>query len=261
MAEYLTFKLWEGTVPHDTPDLPMANEMRFYSAGEGKRPCLLVLPGGGYVHCNPDGHEGAAIAEYFTAEGFHAAVLTYRLAPHRYPAALSDAQRGMRILRAHADALGIISDKIAAIGFSAGGNLAASLAVLPDEARIGDALDDYSPRPNACVLCYPAIDLHDPRIASGRSLFGEKLPENVEEFSLQNRVTDKTAPTFFFHTSDDPGVSVKHSLVYAAALRDHGVPFEMHIYPHGKHGVGLAKDMPDVSGWAPLAVAWLRRTL
>ena len=90
---------------------------------------------------------------------------------------------------------------------------------------------------------------------------GFLLPENVEEFSLQNRVTDKTAPTFFFHTSDDPGVSVKHSLVYAAALRDHGVPFEMHIYPHGKHGVGLAKNMPDVSGWAPLAVAWLRRTL
>ena len=86
------------------------------------------------------------------------------------------------------------------------------------------------------------FDLHDPKIASGRSLFAERLPEKVEEYSLQNRVTDKTVPTFFFHTSDDSGVSVKHSLVYASALRDHGVPFEMHIYPHGKHGLGLALD-------------------
>ncbi|MBE6611186.1 MAG: alpha/beta hydrolase [Ruminococcaceae bacterium] len=253
--------LWNDVIPYNSVDAPVPNLLEFYPAGEGKRPCVLVLPGGGYSTCNAEGHEGRAIAEYVNAYGYHAAVLTYRLVPHRYPAALSDAQRAMKLLRHRAEELGIIPDKIVSMGFSAGGNLSASLGVLPDEAKIGDELDDISPVPNGCVMGYPAIDLHDPQIASGRSLFAERLPEFVEEFSLQNRVTDKTPPCFLWHTSDDNGVGSQHSLLFALALKEHKIPYELHIYPHGRHGLGLAKDKPDVSGWANLALDWIRRTI
>lgn len=253
-----TFTLWEAKIPYHNPELEMPNRMDFYPCeGEEKRACVLVLPGGGYSWHAP--HEGEPVAQFFNSKGFHAAVLYYRVTPYRYPAALSDAQRGIRILRANADALGILPDKIVSLGFSAGGNLSASLGVLEDTAKIGDALDEISPVPNGCVLCYAALDLRDPKIASGRALFSKDLPENVERYSLQNRVTEHTPPMFLWHTSDDASVKSAHSLVFAEALRDHGVPFEMHIYPHGKHGLGLAPDKPDVSGWADLAAAWISR--
>ena len=126
-----------------------------------------------------------------------------------------------------------------------------------------DAIDAYSCMPNGAILCYPVIAVIGDysHAGSGKNLLGEQYGALAEEMSLQNRVTDQTPKMFVWHTSDDGVVNVKNSLVLGERLRDHGIPFEMHIYPHGQHGLALAKDREDVRGWADLAADWVLRNI
>ena len=115
-------------------------------------------------------------------------------------------------------------------------------------------------RPDVAVLCYPVITFGPPsaHLGSRKNLLGDDPPQElIDQMSAEKRVTARTPPTFIFHTADDAGVPVENALMYSAALRANKVPFELHVYEHGRHGVGLAKDDPILSTWTQRCAAWL----
>lgn len=220
---------------------------------------VIVCPGGGYGHRAP--HESGPIAEAFNARGFSAFVLDYRVAPYRYPAALQDAQRAVRLVRSQADELKIDPSAIALLGFSAGGHLVATAGThheVGDESA-SDPLERLSSRPDALILCYPVISFgpHGHR-GSCLNLLGDPPPaELVADLCNELRVTPQTPPSFLWHTADDPGVPVMNSLMFAQACAANGVPFELHVYRSGRHGLGLAPEFPHIASWVDLAGEWL----
>jgi acetyl esterase/lipase len=225
----------------------------------------MICPGGGYVALAP--HESEPVAQWINGFGFHAAVLRYRRGPHhRHPAPIQDAQRGLRMLRSHAEEWGIDPQAIGVLGFSAGGHLASSLAVHHDRFHhAGDDLAGHvSARPDAAVLCYPVIDMVGVATHAGSrfNLLGEEpTPELLSLMATHNHVTDDTPPTFLWHTVEDAAVPMENSFLFASACRAAGVPVEVHVYETGKHGLGLAPDQPDVRTWTDHAAAFLQRHL
>jgi len=229
-------------------------------ATETSRGAVVICPGGAYSHRAP--HEGAPVAERFNREGIHAFVLHYRVAPHRYPAALMDGIRAIRIVRSRAGEWNVDPERIAVLGFSAGGHLAASSGVLFTEApdAIGDEVERIEGRPDALVLCYPVITSGPfANHGSFENLLGPGVSSvRRAEVSLELRVTEETPPAFLWHTSDDNGVPVENSLLFAQALHRHRIPFELHVFPHGPHGLGLAEEQdPRIAGWMDHCCAWL----
>jgi len=206
-------------------------------------PAVVVLPGGGYaLHAE---HEGEPVARFYQQKGFHAFVLKYRILPDIYPAALEDVQAFVRFLRSHAKELKVDPNRIFVVGFSAGGHLAALSAT----SEAADA------RPNGVILGYPVTSSRQKCV---RNFCGgdEALAENL---SIENRVTPETPPVFLWHTGEDAAVDVRQSLTFGAALKEQGVPFEMHIFPHGPHGLGLGKLTQDVGSWPQMSVDWIIR--
>lgn len=253
--------LWEGHPPASAP----ADDFRpwldlYLLPGPAVRGAVLVCPGGGYGGRAP--HEQAPIAERYNAAGFHAFVLQYRVAPHRHPAPLLDASRAVRLIRSEAAAWHVDPDHIAVCGFSAGGHLTASLGVHFElnALNTGDTLDRVSCRPDALILAYPVISASTfGHRGSLRNLLGpDPDPELLALMSLETQVTAETSPAFIWHTAADEAVPVENSLAFAGALSRAGVPFELHIYPEGRHGLGLAEEDAHVATWTDLSVAWLR---
>ena len=208
------------------------------------RPAVVVLPGGGYSTCSY--REGERIAIAYNAAGFHSFVLDYSVAPHRYPAPLYDAANAVKCIRENADKWGIDKNKVVVAGFSAGGHLAAALSTLWCNEKVfkKDEITSELHKPNACILSYPVITSGDKAERdSFKRLLGEQAKKEIVEFlSLENRVTEKTPPTFLWHTYEDMIVPVENSLLYATALAKHRIPCEMHIYPIGPHGLSRASD-------------------
>ncbi|MBQ8407334.1 MAG: alpha/beta hydrolase [Clostridia bacterium] len=261
----MQLKLWENDIPYFDPLADTPNQMTtFLLETTEKHPCVVVLPGGGYS--GRAKHEGGPIAEFFNSQGFHAVVVDYRVAPNRFPAGLSDVQRAVRILRVNAEEWHVDPERIVTCGFSAGGHLAASSILYSDVytcTRAADEIDSMPHIPNGAILGYPVISVEAGfgHIGSGRNLLGEAYEAEKESFFLAKHVTGNTPPVYLWHTSDDAGVNVKNSLIFAEALRDHNVPFEMHVFPHGPHGIGLAEDYPDAKQWKTLAADWIRRNV
>ncbi len=224
---------------------------------------MLVCPGGGYGVLASD-HEGQQVAKWLNTIGVTAVVLKYRLGPrYHHPAPLTDAQRGLRYIRAHAADLGIAPDRVGVMGFSAGGHLASTLSTHFDAGRADspDPIERESCRPDFAVLAYPVISFTADfsHRGSARNLLGENPdPELLKSLSHETQVTDQTPPTFLFHTGEDKGVPVQNSLVYYQALVEHGVPAELHVYQNGPHGVGLAPGDPVLSTWTERLTAWLK---
>ena len=231
--------------------------------GDTPRGLVLVFPGGGYSGRAP--HEHRPVAECFNQYGFHGAVLDYRTA-NTCPTPLAlgpweDAQRAVRLVRLFAGEWHVKADKIAVLGFSAGGHLTAWTATRfsagdPNAAHPADRL---SSRPDAAVPCYPVISA-GPHGHSGsiQNLAGPTpTPEQIEFFSNERHVTPQTPPMFLWHTADDGGVPVENSLFMAQALRNAKVPFALHVYPTGNHGLGLAANAPLAKSWPELCAAWL----
>ena len=207
------------------------------------RPCILICPGGGY-HFVSD-RENQAVAMQYLAMGYHVAVLTYSVAPAMWPTALHQLAEAVALLREHSGEWFIDPDKIVVEGFSAGGHLAASLAVLwhrPEiAASIGRTPEQI--RPNAMILCY-AVLIYGEKThrKSWQNLLGSD-EERKKRFSLEKLVTPQCPPCFLWHTGTDMTVPVENSLYFACALRENGVPFDLHIFERGRHGLSLANDL------------------
>ncbi|WP_382381884.1 alpha/beta hydrolase [Formosa undariae] len=227
---------------------------------------VIICPGGGYAIMNWD-WEGTDIAKWLNSQGIVAIVLKYRLPRSKsnivsYKSPILDAQRAVRLTRHHAKAWGVDSTRIGIMGFSAGGHVAATLAVHYNEkyAEPTDNIDLLSARPDFSVLVYPVItfkdDFTDPN--SRKRLLNDNLDEKlIEHFSTELHVTAETPAAFIMHSTDDTGVPVQNSLKYYEALVNNKVEAEMHLYPIGWHGYALARDNPYLSTWTERLEAWL----
>ncbi|MEN6581455.1 MAG: alpha/beta hydrolase [Armatimonadota bacterium] len=224
------------------------------------RGAVLVCPGGGYENRAP--HEAGIIAKRFNSEGYHAFVVHYSVAPRRHPQPLKDVSRAIRIIRSRASEWKVDPDHIAVCGFSAGGHLTGSIGVHYDKDYLkgNNPLDSINNRPDALILCYPVISSGKfANEGSFMNLLGDQdTPEVRREMSLELQVNENTPPAFLWHTVSDDGVPVENSILFASALRAHGVGFEMHLYPVGQHGLGLAEGDPHIATWAGLCGQWLK---
>ena len=229
---------------------------------EGKQNAAVVIcPGGGYG--KRADHEGGPVAEWLNTLGISAFVLRYRVAPYVYPSALLDAQRALRTIRFRADEYGIDPGRTGILGFSAGGHLASAAGVLYDQGNEEDPepLERFSSRPDYLILCYPVISMTDGVTHQGskKNLLGDTPDEELaRRLSSELQVTAETPPTFLWHTSDDASVPVENSLRFASALSRHYVPFDLHVYAHGLHGLGLAEEEPHTRTWTEACASWLK---
>ena len=206
-----------------------------------KHPCLLICPGGGYEFCSK--REQEPIAFYFLPDGFNVFILEYSVAPHRYPTQLREVAAAMELIYKYADVWHCDTNRIVIMGFSAGGHLAAHYSNDYSCPEIRAVFPDSKPV-QASILCYPVITA-DPtwaHLGSFDALLGKKdrTSEDILKFSCDKLVTDSTPPAFLWHTSEDPCVPVMNSLLYAQALAVHRIPFELHVYPHGGHGLATS---------------------
>ncbi|MBE2204458.1 MAG: alpha/beta hydrolase [Chthoniobacterales bacterium] len=259
-----TIPLWEGPVPHakgtadrDIPTLDIYEPFgsRFSDAA------ILILPGGGYEKLSAQ--EGEGFAGFFQLHGFKSFVLNYRLGSsgYRHPAMLADVTRAMRLVRSRAAADGFRPDKIILIGSSAGGHLAATLLTKWDAGNPNDPdpVERVSSRPDLGVLCYPVITMRTATHGGSRAnLLGQTPSAALQaELSAEEHVAATTPPCFVWHTWEDPSVPVDNALLFVGALQKVGVPFELHIYQDGGHGLG----MKDGTFWQEDCLRWLKRRL
>ena len=250
----------KGDLPRDIPTLTPF----LAPAGNNSGSAIVICPGGGYGGLAS--HEGATYAQFLQQQGINGFVLKYRLgsAGYRHPIMLGDAARALRTVRANAKQWKIDPDKIGIMGSSAGGHLASTLLTHFDAGnpQASDPIDRISSRPSLGVLCYPVITLGEfTHRGSKRNLLGDKpAAELVELLSNEKQVTGNTPPTFLWHTVQDKAVPVENSLQFATALRKAGVPFALHVYQKGRHGIGLADKPPfkNIHPWAKDLVFWLK---
>jgi acetyl esterase/lipase len=247
-----------GDEPVDKPKITVYRAPTETASGAA----VVVCPGGGYVVVAAD-HEGRKVAEWLNSLGVSAFVLQYRLGPrYRHPAPLRDVLRAIRTVRARAFEWGVDPARIGVLGFSAGGHLASAAATLFSEGdpTADDPVERVDSRPDFAVLAYPVISLAGAAAHTGSRdhLLGpDAPPELVLELSTDSRVTPRTPPTFLFHTADDGSVPVENSLVFFAAMRQKGVPGELHVFAHGRHGVGLAPEDKALAHWPLLCARWM----
>jgi len=221
------------------------------------KPAMLICPGGAYrEHAD---HEGRGYAEWLTKHGVHCFVLEYRLGSmgDRYPAPFEDVVRAIKLIRHRAACWGVDASRVGIMGSSAGGHLAATLLTHFDNGHpdSADALERQSSRPDLGILCYPVISMeYRPHLASRANLLGDPAdPHLVRLLSNENQVSPRVPPCFIWHTFSDPSVNIGHSLAFATALNDAGVPFELHTYQTGGHGLGLKTEHP----WAEGCLTWM----
>ena len=225
---------------------------------------FVICPGGGYGGLAP--HEGAGYAEWLAENGIAGIVLKYRLGSkgYRHPAMLNDAARALRLTRSKAAEWKIDPQRVGVMGSSAGGHLASTILTHFDEGKADatDPIERLSSRPDVGILCYPVISM-GPHTHAGskKNLLGENPdPALVELLSNEKQVTKDTPPTFIFHTYEDAAVKVENALEFATALRAAGVPFDLHIYQKGVHGIGLGggRNGGPRHPWAADCLFWLK---
>ncbi len=223
------------------------------------RPAVLILPGGGYVHVSA--REAEPVALHFAARGYVAFWLRYTCDPSPFPVALREAAMAMKYIRTRADDLAIAPNMVAAIGFSAGGHLCGTLGMLYDAPEVADLGAAAQLRPDALGLCYPVA------VSWGRTHEGSFNNLTLGDAALRSRlsleklVRPDMPPTFLWHTRQDEGVPCRNSLVLATALEEAAVPFVLHIYYKGCHGLSVADEtvypswkLPEISQDVP---SWL----
>lgn len=235
-----------------------------------KRPLILICPGGGYEFLSD--REGESIAFKFNSFGYHAAVIYYSIAPVTYPTQLLEVSAAVKYFKDHAEEYHIDPDRIAIFGASAGGHAAADYATGYFRDEVTSVLkvsSDYL-KPAGMILAYPVIT-SGPFAHRGSfdNLLGE-LRDNkkmLDYLSIENRITKETPPAFIWHTFPDGCVPVENSLLLAEAMKKENIPFELHIFPSGDHGLGLADEITlspnrteinkGAAQWIDLCCVWL----
>jgi acetyl esterase/lipase len=267
----VTEPLWPGTPPLSTfngeGDIPQLIITKVVSSQPTA--AVVILPGGGYNGHAMD-HEGYQVADWLSSLGVTSAICTYRLRGkgndgqgYGHPVPMMDAQRAIQSLRARAKELNVDPNRIGVIGFSAGGHLGSTVST--HFAEVDETSDDpiarVPSRPDFSILCYPVIAFGKPytHVGSQRNLIGpEPDPALLASLSNATQVSEQTPPSFLFHTAEDTVVPVQNSLDYFLACQEQHVPAELHVFPTGRHGVGLAKNLPGASQWPGLCERWLR---
>jgi len=223
---------------------------------------VVIAPGGGYSNLSME-REGVQYARWLGTLGVTAFVLKYRLKEYGHPAPLQDMAQAVRIVRSRAEEFRLRADRIGAMGSSAGGHLAASVATLfaHTDASGGTALDSVSARPDFIVLMYPVITFTEDSAHPGsrKSLLGDTpSPELVKLLSVEKQVTATTPPALLIHTQEDMTVPVENSILFYQALTRAGVPAEMYLFQRGPHGVAMRPGLGTTSDWPMLAEQFLR---
>ncbi len=269
-AQTPSFPLWPngapgtlGTADKDIPTLTPFLPVPEKASGAA----IVVCPGGGYGGLA--GHEGKDYALWLNELGIAAFVLKYRLGSggYRHPIMLQDAARAIRTVRARAEEWKLDPKRIGVMGSSAGGHLASTIMTHFDagDANSADPIEKVSSRPDIGILCYAVISMTDELTHGGskQNLLGKNPDaELVKLLSNELQVTKDTPPAFIWHTADDGAVKVENSLQFALALRKNAVPFSLHVYPNGRHGLGLGApiDKPENRlPWVGECALWLKQ--
>lgn len=240
-----------------------------FTMSDGKRPAVVIFPGGGYGYCSD--REGEPIAARFLAAGMHAFILWYSCGEQaRHPAPLLDASWAVATIRERFSEA-VEEHSIAACGFSAGGHLAASLGAHWQEPAYTEPLGiaPGSNRPDALLLCYSVISSGEAaHVDTFQNLLGPQPPQEALAYhSVENHVTGKMPPAFIWHTMEDSLVPVENALLLASAMQKQAVPFELHIYTKGDHGLSTCDEqtapsenyiVKQAQSWIPLSIQWLR---
>jgi acetyl esterase/lipase len=265
------FPLWPNGAPgalgQSSNDIPTLT-LFVPAPGTATGAAMVICPGGGYGHLAT--HEGAGYGQWFAEHGITAFVLKYRLGSngYRHPAMLQDAARAVRLVRARAGEWQLDPRRIGIIGSSAGGHLASTLLTHFDTGNpnASDPVERVSSRPDLGILCYAVISMgRFTHQGSRNNLLGTNPPpELVLDLSNELRVTEDTPPCFLWHTAEDKTVTVENSLEFADALQQAGVPFDLHVYQKGRHGMGLGtreyppKAPAGLHPWTSDCLFWLK---
>lgn len=230
-----------------------------------KKMAVIIIPGGGYYKLTYN--EGSfQIAKWLNTLGISAFVLNYRLPTspdlkQREIAPLQDIQASIKYIRKNAELYGISSDQVGVIGTSAGGHLAATVSnISTDYTELKGDWESISTIPNFAILISPVIDLGEfAHVDSRKSLLGENASqEKISEYSMQNRVTEKTPPTILFHAQNDKTVPVMNSILYYKAMTQHKVKGSLFIFPEGEHRIGITNKSELTDNWKKLCSDWLK---
>jgi len=262
-------RLWTGRAPEalgdddkDTPTLTPYWPTPELATGAA----FVVCPGGGYR--NLAAHEGEPFAKWLNSLGIAAFVLKYRLTTNGYhvPTILLDGERAVRFVRSHAEGWGIDPKRIGMLGSSAGGHLTATVITQFDAGKpdSDDPIERVSSRPDLAVLCYGFILFDVPKPERDEQFLGPNgTPEQKKLLSPRLNVRTDTPTTFIWQTVEDEKVPVDNAFAFATALREKGVPFDLHLYEKGKHGIGLgigSKDDPTkLHPWTKDCAFWLKQ--
>ena len=265
-----SFPLWPdgapGALGKEAKDIPTLTPF-FPETNQATGAAIIICPGGGYGHLAD--HEGRVYAQWLNDHGIAAFVLKYRLGTnYQHPSMLQDASRAMRLVRARAGEWKLDSKRIGIMGSSAGGHLASTLLTHFDmgDTNSSDAIEQQSSRPDLGILCYAVITMGKFTHQGSRKnlLDTNATPELVAELSNELQVTKDTPPTFLWHTYEDTVVPVENSLQFAEALRIAKVPFDLHVYQKGGHGMGLGiraytpENLSKLHPWTADCLYWLK---
>ncbi|MGN1369765.1 MAG: alpha/beta hydrolase [Aristaeellaceae bacterium] len=235
------------------------------------RRSIVICPGGGYAYRSA--REAEPIALVFASMGFNCFVVEYRVAPATHPAPVHDVAQAVAWVRAHHQEIHADPNAIAVMGFSAGGHAAGSLGVYWHDAALMAqfGLTPEEVRPNAMVLCYPVITGGEfAHRGSFVNLTGSEERSVHAAYSLEDKVTGQTPPTFLWHTFEDGAVPVENTLMMASALRRAGIVTEVHIFPRGGHGLALCnpltstnpeQNLPECAQWTEMAARFLNTVM
>ena len=260
--------MWPGDAPgalgKDAKDTPTLTPY-WAAPDKANGAVFIVAPGGGYRSLAA--HEGEPFAKWLAANGISAFVLRYRLTTdgYRVPVILQDAARAVRLVRSNATSWGLDPKRIGMIGSSAGGHLTATLITQFDSGKpdASDPIERESSRPDVAVLCYGFILFDEPNAEREKIFLGENSTDEQKHIlSPRLNVRNDTPPTFIWQTVEDSKVVVENAFGFANALREKGVPFDLHLYEKGKHGIGLAmkdNDIGKTHPWTHDCIFWLRQ--
>lgn len=256
------YKLWEEEIPlfdeniNNIENLNCCTIKAFLTEedeedkGIKRRGAMIICPGGGYSFCAEA--EGEKVARWLNFFGVNAFVLNYRVAPYRHPAPLIDAKRAIRYVRYNFEKFNISPGKVGIMGFSAGGHLAGCVAEFFDQFEVEekDEIDKISAKPNLAVLCYPVVSLCEDYAHKGSALNlvnGDK--ELLYKLSLEKSIREDMPRIFAWHTAEDNVVNVRNTLELGIALKEKNVPYSLHIFQNGDHGLVLAADTEETKLW------------